>query len=86
MKIYNVIYNWEENGSSDIEILLSTTDQQKARQQFLEKNIELIDYYKNDAEFDSEKIDIHARRDDIFYMTVGYKITEIVLIKQNELQ
>lgn len=86
MKIYNVIYNWEENGSSDIEILLSTTDQQKARQQFLEKNIELIDYYKNDVEFDSEKIDIHARRDDIFYMTVGYKITEIVLIKQNELQ
>lgn len=46
MKIYNVIYNWEENGSSDIEILLSTTDRQKARRRFLEKNLELVDHYK----------------------------------------
>lgn len=47
MKIYNVIYNWENDGSGDIEILLSTTDRQKARQRFLEKNLELLDYYKN---------------------------------------
>ena len=87
MKIYNVIYNWEENGSSDIEILLSTTDRQKARRRFLEKNLELVDHYKNCEEFklDNIRILIHSRRDDVFYMTFGY-ITEIVLIKESELQ
>lgn len=87
MKIYNVIYNWEENGSSDIEILLSTTDRQKARRRFLEKNLELVDHYKNCEEFKLGNIHIliHSRRDDVFYMTFGY-ITEIVLIKESELQ
>lgn len=87
MKIYNVIYNWEENGSSDIEILLSTTDRQKARRRFLEKNLELVDHYKNceDFKLDNIHIFIHSRRDDVFYMTFGY-ITEIVLIKESELQ
>ena len=87
MKICNVIYNWEENGSSDIEILLSTTDRQKARRRFLEKNLELVDHYKNCEEFklDNIHILIHSRRDDVFYMTFGY-ITEIVLIKESELQ
>ena len=87
MKIYNVIYNWEENGSSDIEILLSTTDRQKARRRFLEKNLELVDHYKNCEEFklDIMHILIHCRRDYVFYMTCVY-ITEIVLIKESELQ
>ena len=47
MKIYNVIYNWENDGSGDIGILLSTTDREKARRRFLEKNLELLDYYRN---------------------------------------
>lgn len=86
MKIYNVIYNWENDGSGDIGILLSTTDREKARRRFLEKNLELLDYYRNCGDFEQDDIHIHSRRDDLFYMTVGYKITEIVSIIESELQ
>lgn len=87
MKIYNVVYIWENdnaNESGDVKILLSTTDQQKAKLKLYEKSTELVKYYNGN--FSESDIEYFSVGEDNFYMTAGDAITENVLIVESELQ
>lgn len=87
MKIYNVVYIWENDNadeSGDVKILLSTTDQQKAKLKLYEKSTELVKYYNGN--FPESDIEYFSVGEDNFYMTAGDAITENVLIVESELQ
>lgn len=87
MKIYNVVYIWENDNadeSGDVKILLSTTDQQKAKLKLYEKSKELVKYYNGN--FPENDIEYFSVGEDNFYMTAGDAITENVLIVESELQ
>ena len=70
--------------SGDVKILLSTTDQQKAKSKLHETSTELVKYYNDN--FSESDIEYFSVRENNFYMTAGDAITENVLIIESELQ